>query len=434
MGAEAIQFPLVVWVVHWLLSQIPATLAYHFGTSRPFQYNAAGEVIDGGPSWAYGSRTDWLPHELSGPAHWLVEPMRLWDGSWYRLLSIFGYNPEQKATAAFFPLYPWLMKWGHQLTGWSEETIGYIVSNLAFLGALLILYRLVSLDFNEVIARRSLWALALFPTAFFFTAVYTESLFLLLAVGTLYAARRGEWLLAGIIGLLAALTRSAGVMLLAPMAVLFLQQYGWNPRRWFPNAIPAALPAAGPLVFGWILTRSDMKFFDWVNQQWQWNRFSATPWRTFECTLQGCTAEVRQFGTTNEFYVKPIQWGWIGDILRHPTWTHFTSFEWRDWMARGDVLEFICTVGAFILIIVGLRKLPLYYSAFTIPPMIVPLLSPSSVHPLMSMPRFVLPLFPLFVMIALLVTNRKAGFGLAIASSIGLILLTMQFAQWYWVA
>jgi len=177
-----------------------------------------------------------------------------------------------------------------------------------------------------------------------------------------------------------------------------------------------------------------MKFFDWVNQQWQWNRFSATPWRTFECTLQGCTAEVRQFGTTNEAYVKPIQWGWIGDILRHPTWTHFTSYEWRDWMARGDVLEFICTVGAFILIIVGLRKLPLYYSAFTIPPMIVPLLSPSSVHPLMSMPRFVLPLFPLFVMIALLVTNRKAGIGLAIASSIGLILLTMQFAQWYWVA
>ncbi len=184
-GAEAIQFPLVVWVVHWLLSQIPATLAYHYGTSRPE-----------GPSWAYGGNPEWTPGALSGPAHWLVEPMRLWDGSWYRLVAVFGYEPGKSANAAFFPLYPWLMKWGHQLTGWSPETIGYIISNVAFLGALILLYRLVTVDFNQVIASRTLWAVALFPTAFFFSAVYTESLFLLLAVGTLYAARRGEWLLA----------------------------------------------------------------------------------------------------------------------------------------------------------------------------------------------------------------------------------------------
>lgn len=423
IGAEAIQFPLVVWVVHWLLSQIPATLAYHYGSSR----------LEG-PSWAYGGNPEWTPGALSGPAHWLVEPMRLWDGSWYRLVAVFGYDPGKSANAAFFPLYPWLMRWGHQLTGWSPETIGYIISNLAFFGALILLYRLVTMDFNEVMAKRTLWALALFPTAFFFTAVYTESLFLLLAVGTLYAARRGEWLLAGIIGLLAALTRSAGVMLLAPMAVLFIQQYGWNPRRWFPNAFPAALPVLGPVLYGWLLTRSDMKFTDWITQQWQWNRFSAMPWKTFDCTLNGCTAEVRAFGSTNEAYVKPIQWGWITDIFKHPTWTHFTSFAWRDQAARGDVLEFIITVLAFALIVIGLWKLPLYYSAFTIPPMLVPLFSPSSVHPLMSMPRFVLPLFPIFVMIALLVTNRKAGIALAVASSIGLILLTMQFALWYWVA
>lgn len=433
---EAIRFPLLVWLVHWMLSQIPATLAYHFGTSRPLQHNAVGQVIEGGPSWAYGGNPEWTPGSLSGPEHWIVEPMRLWDGSWYRLVSVFGYDPGKSANAAFFPLYPWLMRWGHQLTGWSEETIGYIVSNVAFLGALILLYRLVTMDFNEVVARRSIWAMALFPTAFFFTAVYTESLFLLLAVATLYAARRGKWLLAGIVGLLAALTRSAGVMLLAPMAVLFIQQYGWNPRRWFPNAFAAAIPAAGPLVFGWVLTSSNMKFFDWVNQQWQWNRFSASPLQTFDCTLYGCTAEKVRFvsGQIGPQYVKPIQWGWIGDIFRNPTWTKFTSFEWRDKAARGDVLEFVITVLAFALIVIGLRKLPFYYSAFTIPPMLVPLFSPSSVHPLMSMPRFVLPLFPLFVMVALLVANRKTGIALAIASLIGLVLLTMQFALWYWVA
>lgn len=425
----------IVWLVHWLLTQIPATLAYHFGTSRPFQYDAAGKVIDGGPSWAYAGNPEWTPTELHGLAHWLVEPMRLWDGSWYRLVAIFGYEPGKAAQAAFFPAYPWLMKWGHQLTGWSPETIGYIVSNVAFFGALLFVYLIVSMDFSSTIATRTLWALALFPTAFFFTAVYTESLFLLLAAGALYAARRQQWWLAGAAGLAAALTRSAGVMLLAPFAVLFIQQYSWNPRRWFPNAIPAALPVLGPVIYGWILVKHDMKSTDWITQQWQWNRFSAMPWRTFDCTLNGCVAQVRSFSDqTYPFDVRPIDWGWIGDILRHPTWSHFTSFAWRDRMARGDVLEFVVTIMAFALVIVGLRKLPLYYTAFTVPPLIVPLFSPSSVHPLMSMPRFVLPLFPLFVMIALLVPSRRVGYVLAGVSSVILILLTMQFAQWYWVA
>ncbi|MEJ7839706.1 MAG: hypothetical protein WKF81_12890, partial [Thermomicrobiales bacterium] len=211
--------------------------------------------------------------------------------------------------------------------------------------------------------------------------------------------------------------------------------YGWNPRRWFPNSILAALPALGPVIYGWILTRNNMKFFDWVDQQWQWNRFSSAPWRTFDCTLNGCTADVRQFGQTNrDFPVTPIDWSWIGDFFRSPTWSTVTSWEWRDRAARGDVLEFLVTIGAFVLVIIGLRRLPLYYSAFVIPPLLVPLFSPSSVHPLMSMPRFVLPLFPLFVMLALLIHNRKLEIGLAVTSSVALVLLTMQFALWYWVS
>lgn len=416
----------LVWLVHWLLTQIPATLAYHFGSTRPERL--------GGASWAYASTPQWNPAELSGLAHWLVEPMRLWDGSWYRLVSIFGYEPGKSALAAFFPAYPWLMKWGSDLTGWSPETIGYIVSNLAFFGALTMVYLIVSMDFSPSVAHRTLWAVALFPTSFFFTAVYTESLFLLLAAAALYAARRRMWWLAGLIGLLAALTRSAGVMLLAPFAVLFIQQHGWDIRRWFPNAIPAALPALGPVLFGWILTRHDMTFFDWVNQQWQWNRFSAMPWKTFDCTFNGCTAEVRSFGNTIEAQVSPVDWGWIGELLRHPSWSLFTSADFRYRVGQSQVFDVIVILGAIVLVLIGLKRLPLYYTAFVVPPLVVPLFSPSSVFPLMSMPRFVLPLFPLFVMIALFIPNRRVGLVLAGVSTVLLILLTMQFAQWYWVA
>jgi hypothetical protein len=69
-----------------------------------------------------------------------------------------------------------------------------------------------------------------------------------------------------------------------------------------------------------------------------------------------------------------------------------------------------------------------------IPALIVPLLTPSSVNPLMSMPRFVLPLFPLFVVAAVLIRDRRLGWVLASISSILLVILSMQFALWYWVS
>ncbi|MEJ7901892.1 MAG: mannosyltransferase family protein, partial [Thermomicrobiales bacterium] len=353
----------------------------------------------------------------------------------YMLVATGGYDPNLEATAAFWPLYPWLMDIGSRATGWAPETIGYLISNVAFYFALHYLYRLVTLDFDSSVAQRSLWALALFPTAFFFNAVYTESLFLLLAVAALYHGRKGEWLVAGVIGLLAALTRSAGVMLLAPFGILFLQQYGWSIRRWFPNVFASALPALGPIIFGWMLTRRDLGFFDWANQQWQWNRFSATPWRTFDCTLNGCDAEVRFIsGETGETYVQPIDWGWIGQLFDNLNWTFVTSSEFRFRFGESHVLELSVTVLAIVLVLVGLRLVPLYYTAFAIPALIVPLLTPSSVNPLMSMPRFVLPLFPLFVVAALLIRHRTTGLVLAAGSSILLVILTMQFALWYWVS
>lgn len=418
-------FPLLVFAVHWVVSQIPATLAFVFGTMRP----PLDPGATSGASWAYSQPLA----PMSGLAHYLVEPMRHWDGSWYRLVAVTGYEPMGSfpAKAAFWPLFPWLMDYGSRFTGLSPESIGYIISNVAFALALVLLYQLVSMDLSVDVARRSLWAIALFPTALFFTAVYTESLFLLLSVGCLLAARKGEWWLAGIIGLLAALTRSAGVMLLAPMGILFLRQYGTDLRRWFPTAVPAALPALGPILYGWHLTRSGMQFFDWINVQWQWNRFRAMPWETFECATVGCTAEVPNLGT---FEARGVDWSWVSRLLDSPTWSTITAPTFRDAFARGDWLELVVTIGAFLLLVAGIKKIPLYYFALVLPPLIVPLFSPSTVHPLMSIPRFVLPMFPLFVVIALYVTNRRAGITLGVVSALGMAILSMQFANWYWVS
>lgn len=422
--SEAIQFPVVVWIVHWLLTQIPATLAYHYGTVRsgpdPGENSGAYQIVLG---------------PMSGIAGLLVEPFRNWDGTWYRLVALNGHDPGGAnfvAKAAFWPLYPWLMKTGHDFTGLSPESVGYIISNISFLGALLLVFRLVTLDFNANVARATVVGLAIFPTTFFFTAVYTESLFMMLAVGSLYAARKNEWFVAGVLGLLAALTRSAGVMLLAPLAVLFAQQYGWNPRRWFPQAFSAALPALGPLIFGWHLRESGSKFLDWVNVQWQWNRYQSTPWRTVDCELNGCVTFLEEYD--RDQITPPADWGWVANMFQNFNWTHLTSWEFRNRVGDGDILEITTTLLAFVVLIVGLKKLPFYYTAFALPPLIVPLFSPSTVNAFMSMPRFVLPLFPIFVMLAILIQGKRFKIVAIAISSFLSVVLTMQFALWYWVS
>jgi hypothetical protein len=126
---------------------------------------------------------------------------------------------------AFFPLFPlllWLL--GHLTADvilWSA-----FLSNLFFFVALILLHRLtVAFGHDDSIARRTLFYLAAFPVSYFFSAPFTESLFVLLTVGSFYAAKREKWWLAGVIGLLASGTRLTGVFLLPALLVLSWQMY-----------------------------------------------------------------------------------------------------------------------------------------------------------------------------------------------------------------
>lgn len=427
-----LQVPAFVWLVHTVIVQFFATLAHTFGTLNALSSPFGGQLK--------------APADLTGLLGDVTGPLRLWDGLWYKLIAAgsAGY-PEStitlrpgygsaEATAAFWPLFPWLQQYGNKFTGAPFEMVGYIVSNLAFLGALVLLYRLVSIDFSETVARTTIWALALFPTALFFTALYTESLFLLLAVGALLSARLGHWWVAGIVGLLAALTRSQGVMLLAPFAVLYFNQYRSDRRGWFPAIIPAMLPLLGPVIFGYMLNNALGNWRAFIDVQNQWNRTSATPVETFDCAIRGCKLVLTQYGKTNTWNVQGADWGWIGDFFSRPTWSTVTSNEWRKRVADSDTLELASTILFLGLGVIALAKAPFYYAAYIWPPLIIPLFSPSTVHPLMSMPRFGITLFPLFVIIALLAQGRRFALPLAIASGILLVLLTMQFSSWYWVS
>ena len=168
-----------------------------------------------------------LTHALADP---LLAPLARWDSVWYLRIADGGYG-DDPARAAFFPLYPLLVRGVGALLGGSEGALliaAYLISLAAFLGALHLLYRLVALELGRPLARPALLLLAVFPAALYFGAPYSESLFLLLAVGTFYAARTDHWAWAGVCAGLASATRSAGLLLLIPLLILW---WSSRPRR-----------------------------------------------------------------------------------------------------------------------------------------------------------------------------------------------------------
>ena len=147
----------------------------------------------------------------------LLAPFARWDTTWFVAIAQDGYGDG--AREAFFPLYPLLLAVGGTVTGGETVLAGIALSTAFAAVALTVLHRLVALDYGPAVARGAVLATAFMPMSFFLSAVYSESLFLMLSVGAVYAARTDRWAWAGILGGLSAATRSAGVVLLVPLVL-----------------------------------------------------------------------------------------------------------------------------------------------------------------------------------------------------------------------
>lgn len=161
-----------------------------------------------------------------------INPSWLWsranfDGIHYLDIARKGYGIYQQV---FFPLYPELIKELTPLFNGRDLVAGMFISTVSLFFALLFFYKLVRLDYQKSIARRAIIYLLIFPTAFYFAAVYTESLFLMLILASFYFARTKHWWLAGIFGLLAASTRLPGVFLFPALVVELWFQAGLDKK------------------------------------------------------------------------------------------------------------------------------------------------------------------------------------------------------------
>jgi hypothetical protein len=320
-----------------------------------------------------------------------------WDAEHYIGIATSGYSGTEPA---FFPLYPLLIRLGGALLG-NSLIAGLAISNVASFFALLYLYKLVEHEYNRQVAHRAVFYVSIFPTAIFFSAVYTESLFLCLTVASFYYIRERRWVTAGIVGALAALTRVEGVLLTVPLLIeaalaLRAQRLDW--WKWPVDTVLKPLVGLGLIPLGlatymaylWVL-RGDPLYFSHVQEHW--GRHLAPPWESFQHSFRIIAHGVPQ-------------------------------------AVANQLLEVTFTMLMLGVLIAGFRRLRPSYIAY----MLLSILVPMSTSSLMSMPRFALVLFPMFVLFALwgakpAVNNAIVAFSLPLLG-----LFTVLFADWYWVA
>jgi hypothetical protein len=361
------------------------------------------------------------PAPLRGIERTLLQPLANWDGQYYTAIATRGYGAS-RLTTAFWPLYPTLVGAGARLTGWNVPRVGVLLSNLALLLALVLLHRLTRREHGPAVATRCVWLMALFPTAFYFSAVFTEALFLLLSVAAAALASRDRWFGGAVAAALATVTRAAGVLVLPMLGLLLLARYGRDPRRWWWRAGLLAAAGLTPLLFLWHIGAVWGDPWLPLTIQNRWKRALTPPWETV----------ARAWQERGDAHARGAL-GCLGEIVGGRRDGCATDLAGQAALAP-DLLNGLTLVLFAGLAVLGLWRLRPAYSAYGLALLLLPLLTPPQGNALMSLSRLMLVAFPAFMVLALVLRPRWL-FG-AVAGLFGgaLVIATALFSAWFWIA
>jgi hypothetical protein len=341
----------------------------------------------------------WPGVEVTPGWHNLVTAWERFDGLWFLRIASHGYI-DGDGSAAFFPLYPLLIRFLSPVLGGHPLAAAFVISHLAAYGSLALLYFLTASEWDERVARRTVLYLAVFPTSFFLLAPYSESLYLLLVLTCLWASRRGRWAVAGLAGAGAAAARSLGVLLVLPLAVEAFQRW-WEDRsgrRLAASLAWSAVVAIGLAAYLLFWRSLSGDYLAPLHQQADWQREASFP----PATLLRGTREAFQF---------------VGEF---PGGYHLV-----DWLI---------VVPALVAAVWVVRRTRPMFTAYTWASLLAPLAFIFPFRPFMSLPRFLLPVFPILWAGAVWGLRRRGVHEAVVAVSAGLLaVLTVLFVNWYYV-
>lgn len=316
--------------------------------------------------------------------HDFIKNLANWDGNYYLSISQNGYQDDTHY--AFFPLYPLLIK-ALSLVLQNYLFSAVIISISATFLGIKLLYNLINQQFDKKIAKKSILALLIFPTSFYFLIAYSEGLFFFLTIATFYFARKNLFL-AVIFSVLATATRLPGLAVAFALILQTYQNYGINRKNWF-----VILSPLGFIIYcGYLYIQTGDPIYFLQSQQ-NWQRLPNLPYLSFWQNIQQL--------------VTP------GFIEKYPNF----------------LLDLFFSIFGVGMIIRSFRFLPFSYSVYGFLSILFPLLTST----LMSMPRFLLPIFPIYIMIALW-KNENASFAYQLLSIMLLSLFVILFINGFWVS
>jgi hypothetical protein len=352
-----------------------------------------------------------------------------WDGHWYLQIAEQGYQADP-ASQAFFPLYPMLVRGFGILLFGNYQLAGILISTIMAIIAFIIFYELTKRDFDRQLAERTIFYFSIFPTIFYLFAVYTEATFIALILGSFFAARHlRKWWLAGLLGALAALTRNLGVVIVIPLLLEWIL-YRWDVtketvgaqakllqidvlRKLYDSTIfSLGLPVV--TFFGWLAFSQFIlgNALGSVTSHSNWGRSFMFPWSTL---------------------LKAVQ------PIFTPGANGFIAIK-IDWYQGANLVDLSFFIMGFIVFLYGCwksirREFPLSYLIFFAFGLFVPLIDPVNFSPLLSFPRFLLPLFPLFILWAQACRRHNWLHFVTLYLWLPCLgILFILFANGYWVA
>lgn len=394
---DAIRYILILFLASRALLTVIGVLArkylgqlYNVGDIDNYVVNAAGEVIISPKLERTAESLEGVRQVGLGTGYTWLDIWGAWDTRWYVTIAKTWYSaapdPYGQEPHAFLPLYPILMKifglpFGNSYYG------GLIVSNLALLVGAWFLYKVVCEMKGHAMGKRAVLFMFLFPTAFLFSAVLTEALFVALSVGAFYCARRQHWLAAGLLGGLSALTRMHGMFSVVLIFLEYMRQRRFRLQEIRADVLCLALVPLGTVLFmltGYVATGNFLASFE---AQAAWGGSSMNPITMLWNALDGTTNPPPVY--PQDTILWPIQRVTLG------FWT-FTPM-----LAFGAVFTiYVLAVFAWGYRYVDFHLL-IWYGLIILPPLamsrpLVPL----------SLPRYLLVGFPIFLIFAHLRPGR----------------------------